>query len=115
MIKLEKVTQQELVEIAEINGYNHFHPDYFKNSELSPVTWLMECILLQIWLRDNHNIHVMIHLDQTMEPKYCYSIHKFIEEEIEWENLLEHCNYSDLYYTDVEALTDGLYYALLTL
>lgn len=59
-MKKINTNQSVLVNLCEDLGYNHFHPDYFKNNELDKDTWLMEMTLLQKWLRDNHNVHVLI-------------------------------------------------------
>lgn len=43
------------------------------------------------WFRDKHNLYAEIKLDQTMEPKFCYSInwYKETKEHVEWVNLTE--------------------------
>jgi hypothetical protein len=33
--------------------------------------------ILQKWLRDNHNLIIIIQLDQTSYPKYCFNLYKY--------------------------------------
>lgn len=68
---------KEIVDLATTKGYDRFHPDWFVNNKLEPKSWLLEMILLQKWLRDEHNLIVTIELDQTSYVKYCYDIVKF--------------------------------------
>lgn len=54
------------------------------------------------WVRDNHKIFCSINVDQTMEPKFCYSISKYISNDLinDWVNIV---NNSDLYRTYEDA------------
>ena len=65
--------------------------------------------LLQRWLRENHNIYVIVELDQTSCPKFCYSINKYDDQE--WEQGSEFA-YSDLFWAHEDALEAGLITAL---
>jgi hypothetical protein len=70
---------------------------------------------LHNWLMENFGIYVTIEVDQTMEPKFCYSIYQYKFDKKgynEWRNLLHPRVYSDLYYTYAEALEKGLEEAL---
>lgn len=65
--------------------------------------------LLQKWLREKHNIYVMVGLDATSKPKFCPEIYEYSHfanydkiEPKEW----------FLYRTYEEALEDGLQVAL---
>ena len=49
-----------IVELAEKAGYNKFHPQWFENNKLDPKTELLELVLLQKWIREEHNIDVII-------------------------------------------------------
>lgn len=57
---MESTAQEKIVELSREKGYDRFHPDYFKNFSLEPVSWLLELTLLQKWLREAHSIHVFI-------------------------------------------------------
>jgi len=54
------------------------------------------------WFRDNQNIYHSILVDQTMEPKFCYSISQYISDQdgFEWIDIVSS---SDLYRTYEEA------------
>lgn len=54
------------------------------------------------WFREKHNIFHTIQVDQTMEPKFCFSISIYKESELSagWENPIHS---SDLFYTYEEA------------
>ena len=49
-----------IVELAEKLGYNKFHPQWFENNKLDPKTELLELVLLQKWIREEHNIDIII-------------------------------------------------------
>ncbi len=43
------------------------------------------------WFRDNHNLFSTINIDQTMEPKFCYSIVKYNQYEdgqFDWQTIV---------------------------
>ena len=40
--------------------------------------------VVQKWLMKTHKIFMLVHLDTTMEPKFCYNIYKYNDEHIEW-------------------------------
>lgn len=64
--------------------------------------------ILQQWLRERHNIFVFVDVDQTMEPKFVWSVSKmktFKDETFEWTRRKIS---SDLYRTHDAALEDGL-------
>jgi len=89
------MSQNDIVELAGAAGYDHFHPDWFKNNELCPETWLLEMTLLQKWLRESHSIHIGINfdtLDQSKGSKKCWFFYltnlKDSDDEINWS-----CNY----------------------
>ena len=54
------------------------------------------------WFREKYKIFGTISIDQSMEPKFCYSISKYIDNEsfFDWETIVYN---SDLYYTYEEA------------
>lgn len=60
------------------------------NTNLQKGTWIYEAptlSILQQWLREKHNIFVFVDVDQTMEPKFCWSVSKFKifkDESFEW-------------------------------
>ncbi len=43
------------------------------------------------WFRDNHSLYSEIGVDQTMEPKFCYTISWYKEEDglVEWVNVTD--------------------------
>ena len=41
--------------------------------------WLLEMTNLQTWFRDKHNLFLLIDIDQTTYPKFCYKIIKYNE------------------------------------
>lgn len=43
------------------------------------------------WFRDNHGLYAEIELDQTMEPKFCFSINWYKETDltVEWINMTD--------------------------
>jgi len=55
-----------------------------------------------MWAREKHKIFGTISIDQSIEPKFCYSISKYIDNEsfFDWETIVYN---SDLYYTYEEA------------
>ncbi len=55
------------------------------------------------WFRDHLNIFSTILVDQTMEPKFCYSISRY--KDFDWESIVFS---SDLYYTYEAAELDCL-------
>lgn len=64
------------------------------------------------WLIKKHNIYLTVKVDQTLEPKYCYSISQY-NESSEYEALwTNHVVNSDLYYKYNKALQDGILKAL---
>lgn len=65
--------------------------------------------LLQKWLREVHNIIIVIQLDQTTYPKYCFNVYKY-KDFGNWEDI----NNPDwgLYSKYEGALEDGLQLAL---
>lgn len=53
------------------------------------------------WFREKYRIFSKINVDQTMEPKFCYSICRFIEgDQFDWETIVYN---SDLEYTHEKA------------
>ena len=52
------------------------------------------------WFREKYNLFSIIDVDQTMEPKFCYSLSRY-KGDFQWENMLP--TYSELYYTYEEA------------
>jgi len=64
---------------------------------------------LKDWLRQKHNIFVDVFTDQTMEPKFCYKVSKYIDP-FEWKNY--HNGYSDLFYDYNKCLEEALKVAL---
>lgn len=68
------------------------------------ILWRAWTAIIFQWLRQSMSIYPIIHVDQTMEPKFCYSIHKLIGE-FEWEDF---GHISDLYYDIHEAEMDCL-------
>jgi hypothetical protein len=43
------------------------------------------------WFRDTHNLFSTINIDQTMEPKFCYSIVKYnqdLDGQFDWETIV---------------------------
>ncbi len=68
--------------------------------------------LLQKWQREKHNTYIVVELDQTSDPKFCFIIRKFYKSKCQWDNLLGNKTFSDLYYTYEEALEQGLQEAL---
>lgn len=63
-----------LAELAYQKGYKKFQIKTHEDKEI----WLIEMSLCQMWLMDNHNMYVMVELDQTnpLYPKFCYDIHQ---------------------------------------
>ena len=60
--------------------------------------------ILQKWLRDSHQIYVIAGVDQTMEPKFAFTVIKYIKD-FEWNpKILSEF----LYLTYEEALEEGL-------
>jgi hypothetical protein len=51
------------------------------------------------WFREKHNLFSVIDVDQTMEPKFCYSLSKYADP-YDWAILVFN---SELYYTYEEA------------
>lgn len=68
--------------------------------------------LLQTWLRRYHHIHLLVELDQTMEPKFCFSVYQYKIGQSVYKNLLGLAPYSELFYTYEKAIEDGLLWAL---
>lgn len=52
------------------------------------------------FFRENYNLFSSIEVDQTMEPKFCYSLSKY-NENLQWDNISP--SHSELYYTYEEA------------
>jgi hypothetical protein len=49
-----------IVKLAEQLGYDKFHPQWFENNKLEPKTELLEMVLLQKWIREEHSIDIII-------------------------------------------------------
>lgn len=52
------------------------------------------------WFREKYGLYSMIDVDQTMEPKFCYTLSRY-KGDFRWDNILP--SYSELYYTYEEA------------
>jgi len=65
------------------------------------------------WLREIHNIFVDISTDQTMEPKYVYSVTEYLDHN--WNNILYPSTYSDIFYTYESASSEALDQSILYL
>ena len=52
------------------------------------------------WFREKYDLYSTTEVDQTMEPKFCYSLSKY-KGDFQWDNILP--TYSELYYTYEEA------------
>lgn len=52
------------------------------------------------FFREKYNLYSTIEVDQTMEPKFCYSLSRY-RGDFQWDNILP--TYSELYYTYEEA------------
>jgi hypothetical protein len=48
------------------------------------------------WFREKHDLFATVEVDQTMEPKFCYSLSRY-KGDFQWDNILP--TYSELYYT----------------
>jgi hypothetical protein len=83
---------------------NYINKDNYKEIYLAPTQ-----SLLQKWLREQHNIIVIVDLDATTTPKYYYDIYKY-------EYIAEYTTYpgicTPLYTTYEEALEVALQEAL---
>lgn len=64
--------------------------------------------ILQQWLREKHNIFVFVDVDQTMEPKFIWSISKYIEFSDGSFNWSKKEQSEFLYRTHDKALEEGL-------
>lgn len=71
---------------------------------------LIDLTLVQNWLRETHNLFISIHLDQTTEPKYCYSIYSY-EDFGNYTNMMDGPN-SDLYYSYINCLFEAIEHTL---
>jgi len=111
--------QNDIVNLANANGYNRFHHDWFKNNQLNADTWLLECCLLQKWLREYHNIDLLIKpvsvalsiFPQKLQKQYCCNViinQSFLDDEhgLVWQAL-------DIKYQT--ALEEGIEKALTTI
>ena len=52
------------------------------------------------FFREKYGLYSMVDVDQTMEPKFCYTLSKY-KGDFQWDNILP--TYSELYYTYEEA------------
>ena len=52
------------------------------------------------WVREKYRLFFTIEVDQTMEPKFCYTLSRY-KGDFQWDNILP--TYSELYYTYEEA------------
>lgn len=68
--------------------------------------------LLQKYLREKHNIFVIVELDETSYPKFCFRLVEYNEKYGEYYNLIHPRRWSDLYRAYEEALEVGLQEAL---
>lgn len=51
---------ETIVNLATQKGYDRFHPQWFENNKLEPKTELLEMVLLQKWIREEHHIDVIV-------------------------------------------------------
>ena len=64
------------------------------------------------WLEEKHKIFFSTNVDQTMEPKFCYSISQYTEPSQHEAIWITHVFNSDLFYTRKEARYEGIKHAL---
>ena len=98
---------------GEIGVYYH----YYKNDDDPNFYEIPTLSLLQMWLREKHQIIVTINTDCTAEPKYVYEINVFKGNprnlsEKEWGWYFHKQENWGLYYTYEDALEEGLKEAL---
>jgi len=51
---------EKIVNLATQKGYDKFHPQWFENNKLEPKTELLEMVLLQKWIREEHHIDIIV-------------------------------------------------------
>jgi len=51
---------EKIVKLATQKGYDRFHPQWFENNKLEPKTELLEMVLLQKWIREEHHIDIIV-------------------------------------------------------
>lgn len=100
---------EEFVKLAEEKGYNRFHPDWFINNKLEPATWYLELCLLQKWLREVHEMWVIVTFDSITYDVSIYGKYALIPIELK-----SYLSIPDAYcFTTYEqALEEGLKQAL---
>lgn len=107
------MTYKELFQFATINfDYKIFHGrilgvSYHTSAEIKIKDAVQEMALLSKWLRDKHNINVIVEVDKTSYLKYAYKIIKYVDI-ANFETILS----PNLYRTFEEAQLEGLYLAL---
>jgi hypothetical protein len=95
----------------KINQHEVFYPNDFVKSDdkaeelgLYPFSMCGVPLYQQTlkWFRDFYNLFGVINVDQTMEPKFCYSIYEYEPTQFfqGWDEIVFN---SDLYYTYEEA------------
>lgn len=120
----KQLTSIELAKLAKSKGFNDvcdnaycldrekiayyisYDPGYFKNNDL----WEKHFAAprreeLHAWLRDK-GVIIVIDVDQTFEPKFCYSIAQFDKNTFEWKN--HDPSGTALFYTYEAALEEAL-------
>lgn len=103
---ISMLESQRFWEWAESNGQTRgLLPERLESSDPKSMIWRAWCAIIFEWLRETKGLYPTIHLDQTMEPKFCYSIHRLIGE-FEWDE--NSGRISDLYYEIHEAEMDCL-------
>lgn len=96
------------------NYYNGFPPQKWKliHEEDRKLRWLefaaVNQSFLQRWLRETHDLYVIIGLDRTTAPKFFYSVYKYEH----FGNYDREENSEYTYRTYEEALEEGLKEAL---
>lgn len=92
-----------------ISSTKGFIYDYEGEFETCKFYYVPTIFVLQQWFVKNHNIYVLVELDETTDTKFVYSI-KHYKNGL-FVNFLKY-NYSDLYLDYNQCLNDGLLEAI---